>query len=161
MSGELLGQEGLTHTCGAEEHEGSDGAVGVLEAEAVALDGLHQFIDSLLLCDDAVVERLAHALEAYALRLCHTLHGDTGNHRYRLGNLLLVDGLSVVLEAGLPVALHLGEFMLETTLLVAIVGRQLIVLVLDGKVLLCLSIGDACLLLLNLLGHLYVGEVHT
>ena len=113
------------------------------------------------MCDDAVVECLAHALEAYALGLCHALHGDAGNHRYGLGNLLLVDGLSVVLEAGFPVALHLGELMLETTLLVAIVGRQLIVLVLDGKVLLCLSIGDACLLLLNLLGHLYVGEVHT
>ena len=50
--GELFGQMCLAYAGRAEEHKRADGLVGVLEAYAVALYGLHDFVDGLVLADN-------------------------------------------------------------------------------------------------------------
>ena len=103
---QLLGQIGLAHAGGPEEHEGADGVVRVFQSHAVALYGAHHLVDGLVLSYDAVLQLLCHALQTYALALSHSLHGHTAHHRHHIGHLCFAHRLSVVAVAIAPL---LGE----------------------------------------------------
>jgi len=63
---------GFTHTGGAYKKEGTNGAVGVLESDAVALDSLDHSVYGLILSNNFLLDLVAHFQELFALFL-----GDT------------------------------------------------------------------------------------
>jgi len=67
--GQGPGQLGLAHARGAQEQEGADGLLGLLEARAGAPDGLGDDFDGLVLADDALVQDILHVHELLGLGL--------------------------------------------------------------------------------------------
>ena len=54
--GELFGEECLSYTSRTEEHEHTDGMVGVFQSHTVALNCLHHLVDSLVLSHHGALE---------------------------------------------------------------------------------------------------------
>ena len=158
---QFLGQIGLAHTRRAEEHERADGVVGLLQSDAVALDGLHHLVDGLVLCDDGILQLLRHALQTDTLLFGHTLGRHTRHHRYHLGHLVSVDHLPLLVNARAPALVHLLQFCLEHRLTVAIAGSQFEVLILHGPLFLFLHLGNLFLLFHNLLRNLGITKMYA
>ena len=141
LLGNLLGQVGLAHACRAEEEEGADGLLRVLEADAVALDGTHHLLDGLVLADDGGLQGGLEGEELLPLGGSDFLHRDAGHHGHALGDVLGGDGGAVVLLLLIPLLADLLELLFEGALLVAEGGRQLEALLQDRLVLLLLDLG--------------------
>ena len=136
LFGQFLGEVGLTHTRRTKEHEGADGMVGGFQAHTVALDSLHHLVDGIILGNDARLERGCHILQAHTLVLGHTLHGDAGHHRYHVRDLGLGHRLTFLVIVLCPGSLHLGQLLFQLHLVIAIAGRQFVVLIDHSLVLL-------------------------
>ena len=93
-------QLGLAHAGGAEEQEGADGAVRVLEARPAALDGPHDRVDGLVLPDDPGLEALLHLEDAVALGLGDLVDRDAGHLGHDGGDVLGGHGVGPALLAG-------------------------------------------------------------
>ena len=93
-------QLGLAHAGGAEEQEGADGAVRVLEPRPAALDGPHDRVDGLVLPDDPGLEALLHPEDAVALGLGDLVHRDAGHLGHDGGDVLGGHRVAAALLAG-------------------------------------------------------------
>ena len=131
----------------------------LLQSHAVALDGLHHFLDGLVLCHHHLLQFRRHIAQTKALRLLHALHGHTRHHRHHIGHLVLRDGHLLADLTFLPAVLGLFELLLALHLLVAEARRHLKVLVLDRILLLLLDLLDLILQIHNLLRHLRMLQV--
>ena len=160
VAGQFLGQLGLAHAGGAQEDEGADGAVGVLEAGAVALDGLHHLAHGLVLADHLAGHLLLHAAQLAALLLGDAGHGDAAHHGHHLGHVLLVHLHAVAAAFLFPGLLGLLEVLLQLALAVAQLGGLLVALAAHHAVLLVLHLFDLLLDLQDVLGHHDVADVH-
>jgi hypothetical protein len=129
--GERLGELGLADTRGAGEDERARGALRVLEARALAADGLRERGDRLVLADDPLVQGLLHEPQAAGLLLGELEHRDAGRLGEHLGDESLVDlgpGRDI---ARAPLLLEPQPFGDELLLLIALVRGGLEVLRLD------------------------------
>src|SRR4051794_64416 len=89
--GERSRQLGLADAGGADEHEGADRAVGVLEPGARAAQRVGHGLDSLVLPDHAVVQALLHVDQLLDLALEQLRDRDAGPLGHDLGHVLVVD----------------------------------------------------------------------
>ena len=76
--GESPGQLRLAHAGGAEEEEGADRALWILQAGAGTDDGIGDGLDGLVLADDPFVENLVEAEELFLFALQKAGDGDAG-----------------------------------------------------------------------------------
>mmetsp|Transcript_24617 Transcript_24617/g.41127 ORF Transcript_24617/g.41127 Transcript_24617/m.41127 type:complete len:578 (+) Transcript_24617:1095-2828(+) len=96
---ERLAQLGLADAGRAGEDEGSDGPVGVLQANARATDRTGDRDDCLLLSDDARVEGLLHLQQLHGLVGGNLLDGDSGPAGHNLRDVRFRhDGAHAALE---------------------------------------------------------------
>ena len=99
--GERVGEFGFADAGGAEEDEGTDGAVFVLQAGAGAAHGVGDGGDGLLLADDALAEALFHGDELFAFAFLEAGSRECRSSAIRPGDVLLGDFL---LEQDAPCA---------------------------------------------------------
>ena len=109
--GERLGQLGLADAGGAEEQEGAERAVRVLQAGAGAADGGGDGLDRILLADDALADRLFHVEQLLALAFHHPLDRDAGPAADDGGDILVGDFLAQ--HRALGAAGGFGELLLQ------------------------------------------------
>ena len=81
-----LGKLGLAHARGAEEQERADGAVGVLNACAAALDGFRDGLNRFVLTDHPLVEGLVQRQQLLPLSLHQPGNGDSRPALHDLGD---------------------------------------------------------------------------
>ena len=93
-------------------------------------------VDRLLLADDPLVERVLHVQQSLGLGLGDARDRDAGPHRDDLGDLLLVDRRRVAGDRGLPLAAEGVDLLAQRGLVLAELGRGLVVLGVDRAVLL-------------------------
>ena len=117
--GKFLCQMCLTYTRRAQEHECTYRFVRVLKPYAVTLYRLYDFIYSLILPDNVVFEFRGHFAEPAPFGLGYTLHRHTGHHRDNLGNLILINGHTVLFKHFLPLLIGFGQCRLQFLLLIA------------------------------------------
>ena len=91
LHGKLLGEIGLAHARGTEEHERADGLTRIFQSDARALYGPHQLIDGIVLPDDGLLQMAAEVAQTQILALPYPLDGDARHHRDDIGDVLLVD----------------------------------------------------------------------
>ena len=94
LFGEFLGQIGLTYTCRSQEHECADGMIRVFQSYAVALDGLHDFLDGLVLGNDFLLQFFGHILQPQTFLFGHALYGHAAHHGNHFGHFHLGHGLA-------------------------------------------------------------------
>ena len=86
-----LAQLGLAHAGGAEENERADGPIGVLQAGAVAADGVGHRLDGLVLVDHPLMDAIFHHQQLRPLGLHHAADGNAGPGADDLGDFLRAD----------------------------------------------------------------------
>ena len=80
--GQRLRQLGLAHAGRAEEDEGADRTVGVLEARPRTAHGPRNSLDGFALPDDPRADLVLHAHKPLALALHHLVHGNSRPARH-------------------------------------------------------------------------------
>ena len=83
---ERLGEFRLAHAGRAEEEEGADRTVRILEPRSCPADGVAHGGHRLLLADHPLAQRPLHVQQFLALALEHLVHGDTGPARDHAGD---------------------------------------------------------------------------
>ena len=78
--GQQFGQMGLADTRRTDKEEGADGLVGILQSNAVALDGLDHGIDGRVLADDPGFEHFGQVEQFVAFFAGDALKRHTGHH---------------------------------------------------------------------------------
>ena len=86
-----LGKLRFTYACGAQEQEGTDGTVGILNAGTAALNGLRYTADGFILTDDPLVKNVFQIQQLLPLTLYQTGYGDACPALDDLGNFLVGD----------------------------------------------------------------------
>ena len=104
-----LGQLRLAYARGAQEQEGTDGAVFIRNAGTAAQNGLGDLLHGLVLADHAAVQLLGELEQLLALALLELGHGNAGPAADNTGDLVV--GHLVAQQAFLP-ALALGDLLL-------------------------------------------------
>ena len=127
--GQGLGQLGLADAGGAEEEEGSEGPVGVLDPRTGAEDGFGHLADGFILADDTAVQLVLEMEELFALAFHKLGHGDTGPAADDPGDFLFGD---LIPQEAVFAAAFLGNGFFLFQLLLQL--RQLAVLQLGGAV---------------------------
>ena len=115
--GEDFGQLRFTDAGRAEEDEAADGALGVFQPGAGAADRLADGLDRFILADNALVELVFHAEEAFALFAAHAIDGDAGPHGDDFGD--VVGGDDGLVGDLAPAFAQLVQFGLELDLSIA------------------------------------------
>src|SRR5215211_1082549 len=124
--GERPGELGLADARGADEQEGSDRPVGVLEPGARAAQRVRNRLDRLVLADDPLVEALLHVDELLDLALHQLRDRDPRPLRDHLGDVLVVDLLLEEARVAVGALLGLAQLALDLRdLAVAELGRAL------------------------------------
>ena len=159
--GQNLGQVGLADAGGAEEEEAADGAVGVLEAGAVAADGFGNLGDGLVLTHHAALQLFLHTQQAVALALGDAFHGHAGHHGHYGSHVLVGDGHLALALVSVPLALHVGQLALEVAFLVAQLGGLAVAFAGQHLFLLCSHALHLFLEVDNLLGYLHIGYMYA
>ena len=99
--GERLGELGLAHARGAQEHEAAHRAVRVRKPRTVAADGARHRVHGFVLADDALMQLALQVGELLHLALHHLLNRDARPRAHHLGDLvfghLLLKDRAVVL----------------------------------------------------------------
>ena len=110
-----LGKLRLAHACGAQEQEGTDGPVGVLDACTAALDGLGHGLDGLILANHTLVEDAFQVQQLLPLPLDQTADGNARPALHDLGDFLVGDLLvqQSTLAFGLVPALLFLQLLLQ------------------------------------------------
>ena len=86
--GQCLGQFRFTHTRGAKENEGTDGALGVLQAGTRTAHGVGHGADGLVLPHHALVQFLLQMQQFFAFALHHAGHGYARPAGHDVGNVV-------------------------------------------------------------------------
>ena len=89
--GQSLGKLCLAYACGAQEQEGANGTVGVLNTGTAALDGLGNGADSLILADHTLVEDRLQIQQLLPLPLNQAADGNAGPPLHDLSDFLVGD----------------------------------------------------------------------
>ena len=89
--GECLGELGLAHARGAQEHEAAHRAVRVGKPRAVAANGARHRMHGLVLADDALMQLVFQVGELLHLALHHLLDRDARPCGHHLGDLVFGD----------------------------------------------------------------------
>ena len=108
--GQRLAQLGLTYAGGAQEQEGANGPLGVLQPHTAAADGAGHGSDSLILPHHTLLKGFLQLQKAHTLVLCQTGDGNAGPAGHYVGNVLGGDGAAVLAQLSAPVVpldLHL------------------------------------------------------
>src|SRR3972149_3706977 len=79
----------LPHACWTKEEERTDRAVWVSDASARTLDGIRNFLNSILLSHYALFKLFFHVCKLPCFFLKHLGNGDPSPARYTLRNVLL------------------------------------------------------------------------
>ena len=109
--GERLGQLGLADAGRAEEQEGAERAVRVLQARAGAADRGGHGLDRILLADHAGADQLLHLQQLLALAFHHPLDRNSGPAADDAGDVLVGDFLAQHRALGLRRGF--GELLLQ------------------------------------------------
>src|SRR5439155_8906629 len=111
--GERAGELGLADPRWAEEDEGADRAVRVLQAGSGAAERVRNRLDGLVLADDALVQALLHVDQLHGLALEQALDRDARPASDHRGDVVLVDFFldhrALRHVARLELALELGQ----------------------------------------------------
>ena len=158
---QLLGQMRFTHAGRTEKHKRSDRAVRVFQAYTAAQDGFGKFFYRSILSHNFCLQIFFHTCKLKTFRLSHTLHRNTGHHRYDIGYFFLSNELTVVFETCFPFLFHFIQASGKFFLSIPITGSQFKVLRLYG-----FSLQNTCVfyqlfLLFNLFGNINVRQMHT
>ncbi len=86
--GEDFGQFRFADAGWSQEDEAADGSFGIFEAGAGAADGFADGLDGFVLADDAFVELVFHAEEAFAFFAAHAVDGHAGPHGDDFGDVV-------------------------------------------------------------------------
>ena len=159
--GQLLCQVRFAHAGRAEEHERTDGVVGLFQPYAVALYGFHHFLYGLVLRYYGLLEFRAHVFQAHTLGFSHALYRHAGNHRHNVGHVLIGDNVALAYLVVLPLLLKLFQFGLQFGLLVAVACGQFEVLVPYGGLLFLLHVAYLLLLFAYFRRHLGVLQMYA
>ena len=81
----------LTHTCGAEEDEGADGSLRVLQSCTTAAHGIADGTDGFILTNDTLVQFLFQVDEFGAFGGLHLAHGDARPTAHHIGDVVAID----------------------------------------------------------------------
>ena len=135
--------------------------VGILQTHTVSLDGLHHFVDGLILSNHGVLQFLSHTLQADTLLFSHPLCRYTRHHRYDLSHLFGIYDLTFLVFTLAPALVHRLQFSLQLCLSVTIACSQFEVLVLHRQLLFLLHIGNLLLLLSDLGRHLRIRKMYA
>ena len=71
-----FGQFRLAHASGAQEQEGANGTVGVLDAGTAAEDGLTDPVNGFVLADDSLMQNVVQVQQLLPFALHELCHGD-------------------------------------------------------------------------------------
>ena len=111
---QCLGKLGLTHARGAQEKERADGAVGVLNTRAAALNGFRDGLNRFVLADHPLVEGLVQGQQLLPLSLHQPGNGDSRPALHNLGDFLVGDSITedIAILGRLGAALFLFQLLL-------------------------------------------------
>ena len=158
---QFLGQIGFAHTRRSQEHECTDGMVGLFQAYAVALYGLDHLLDGTVLRYDSIFQFGGHVSESKSFRFGNALHRHAGHHRHDISHIFGGDVVASFRFAVGPGLLHLSEFRLLCRLPVTVACSEFKVLVSDGSLLLFLDECDFLFQCQDFGGHLCMFQKHA
>ena len=140
-----LAQFSLAHARGAQEQEGADGPLGVLQTHAAAANGLGHGGHGIVLPHHTLVELLLQLQQAHGLILGQAGDGNTGPAGHHLGDVVRGDGAPILGQALAPLVALDVHLLLVVLLDIAQLRGLLEVLGGDGIVLLPVQGGDLLL----------------
>ena len=97
-----LAQFSLAHAGGAQEQEGADGPLGVLQTHTAAANSLGHGGHGIVLTHHTLVELLLQLQQAHGLILGQAGDGNTGPAGHHLGDVIRGDGAPVLGQALAP-----------------------------------------------------------
>ena len=135
--------------------------IGVFQANAVSLDGLHHFIDSLVLCHNGVLQFSSHTFKPYFFLSTEFLHRYSSHHRHNVLDIARVNDLFFHIIAISPSFVHFLKLILQLSLHVTVGSCEFVVLVFYGSLLLHLHFLQFVLFVSNFFWHLTFADANV
>ena len=129
---QCAGKLRLSHARWAKENVGADRPAGILQPGAGAADGAGNGGNSLVLPDDAPVQRFFQVQQLLAFVLGEPANGDARPCVHNFRDILFGDDGFLIVPFALPVRLDAGNPRGKVLLLIAQRGGAFVVLVVDG-----------------------------
>ena len=158
--GQGLAQLGLADAGGAQEQEGADGPLGVLQTHTAAADGLGHGGHGLVLAHHPLMQDLLQLQQPLAFVLRQAGDGDAGPAGHHLGDVVLGDGAAAHGHLLVPLVALNFHLLLIVLLDIPQLGGLLEVLGGDGLLLLPVQGGDLLLQILQIGGGGLGGHTH-
>ena len=146
---QCLGKLRLADTRRAEEQEGTDGSVGVLQADTPTADSLCQCLHCFVLPDDSFVQNFLQMEQTLTFLLLHALHRDSRPTGNDFCDIICCHHNFAAVMRGFPCALCRLQAGTQTILQLFDFRRLFKFLCLNGSLLFLLQLCNSCLQLLD------------
>ena len=157
----LLCQISFAYTGRTEEHENANRVIGIFDANAVALNGLHHFPNRVILRNHLLFQHCSHIAQAHILCFCNALYRHSCHHRYHIGNFYLGYSLAKCIVTSCPLAVELFDFLFQSGLMITVTCSKFKVLISHCLLLLLYGFLQFLLFFSQFFRHLCMLQMHT